>query len=67
MKCKICNSLKIKEVIDLGKQPLANKYPKNKKDIKNEKKFNLKVFFCKSCRAGQIKKIVSRKILFEDY
>ena len=30
MKCKICNSNNISEVINLGKQPLANKYPKNK-------------------------------------
>ena len=45
MKCKICDSNKIYEVIDLGKQPLANKYPKNKKEILKEKKFNLKIFF----------------------
>ena len=67
MKCRICNSNKIHEVINLGKQPLANKYPKNKKEIINEKKFNLKIVFCKICRAAQIKKIVSRKILFQDY
>ena len=29
MKCKICDSSKTSEVLDLGKQPLANKYPKN--------------------------------------
>ena len=37
MKCKICSSSNIHEVIDLGKQPLANKYPKNKKEIIKEK------------------------------
>jgi methylation protein EvaC len=47
MKCKICDSKKISEVIDLGKQPLANKYPKNKNEIIKEKKFNLKILFCK--------------------
>ncbi len=67
MKCRICNSSQIKEVINLGKQPLANKYPKNKTEIINEKKFNLKIVFCKKCRAGQIKKIVNRNILFQDY
>jgi len=67
MKCRICNSGEIKEVINLGKQPLANKYPKNKTEIINEKKFNLKLVFCKICRAGQIKRIVNRNILFEDY
>ena len=67
MKCRICHSKKIVEVIDLGKQPLANKYPKNKFEVKNEKKFSLKILFCKNCRSGQIKKIINRNILFEDY
>ena len=67
MKCKICNSNNISEVINLGKQPLANKYPKNNLEINNEKKFTLKILFCGSCRSGQIKKIVNRNILFEDY
>ena len=37
MKCKVCNSTKIVEVVNLGKQPLANKYPKNNTEILNEK------------------------------
>ena len=67
MKCKVCYSKDIYEVVNLGKQPLANKYPKNKREIINEKKFNLKVLFCKKCLAAQIKKIVNRDILFKDY
>ena len=67
MKCRVCNSKKISEVLNLGKQPLANKYPKNKKEIINEKKFNLKIIFCSTCRSAQIKKIINRNILFEDY
>ena len=67
MKCKICNSNKISEVLDLGKQPLANKYPKNFTQIKNEKKFSLKILFCTFCKSAQIKKIVDRNLLFEDY
>ncbi len=67
MKCRICNSTQIHEVVDLGKQPLANKYPKNKKYFLKEKKFSLKILFCKYCRAAQIKKIINRNILFEDY
>lgn len=67
MKCKICNSNKICEVINLGKQPLANKYPKNKREISKEKKFNLKILFCKKCKASQIKKIINRNVLFENY
>ena len=64
MKCKICNSNNISEVINLGKQPLANKYPKNNLEITNEKKFTLKIFL--EIRSGQIKNS-NRNILFEDY
>jgi len=67
MKCRICNSPKIVEAFNLGRQPLANKYPKNKFEIKKEKKFLLKVFFCRICRAAQIKNIISRKLMFEEY
>ena len=67
MRCKICNSENISEVINLGKQPLANKYPKNNLEISNEQKFTLKILFCANCKSGQIKKIVDRNILFEDY
>jgi len=67
MKCKICDSKRVSEVINLGKQPLANKYPKNKNEKLKEKKFNLKILFCKNCKSAQIKKIIDRKYLFEDY
>ena len=59
--------MKVTEVLDLGRQPLANKYPKNFKEIQNEKLFNLKILFCKKCKSAQIKKIINRNYLFEDY
>ncbi len=67
MKCRICNSLETYLIFDLGKQPLANKYPKNKLEIIKEKKYRLKVFFCKTCKAAQISNIIDRKLLFEKY
>ena len=45
---RVCNAQNITEAVDLGKQPLANKYPKNKLEILKEKKFNLKIMFCKN-------------------
>ncbi len=67
MICRICKSKKTKEVLNLGKQPLANKYPKNFIEIKKEKKYLLSVFLCMNCKAGQIKNIISRKLMFEEY
>tara|TARA_Y100001970_G_C14226355_1_gene855929 strand:- start:941 stop:2125 length:1185 start_codon:yes stop_codon:yes gene_type:complete len=67
MKCRICKSSNINNVLNLGKQPLANKYPKNNYEKSIEKKYNLNVIFCKKCRSCQIKKIVDRKQLFQNY
>ncbi len=67
MQCRICNSKDLFKVFNLGKQPLANKYPKNLKEIKKEKKYNLTVYFCKSCKSAQIKNIISRDIMFKEY
>ena len=50
MKCRICKSKQIVEVVNLGQQPLANKYPKNIKELRNEKKFNLSDEYLSSYR-----------------
>jgi 2-polyprenyl-3-methyl-5-hydroxy-6-metoxy-1,4-benzoquinol methylase len=67
MKCRLCNSHDTFIFADLGLQPLANKYPKNKKEISKEKKFPMELIFCNLCLSAQIKKIIDRKYLFEDY
>jgi len=67
MICKICKNNKVNEVLNLGLQPLANKYPKNKNDFLVEKTFQLNLLFCPDCLNVQIKNIVDRKEMFEDY
>ena len=67
MKCRLCKSNRLSFFLDLGRQPLANKYPKNNNEIKKEKLFKLELLFCNSCKSLQIKKIISRKYMFEDY
>jgi len=67
MNCKICSNNNTKQVINLKKQPLANKYPRNKNEIKKEPLYNLKVYYCKNCRSAQIGKIINRNVMFEDY
>lgn len=52
--------------LDLGVQPLANKYPKESEFAK-EDFFPLQVFFCSSCTNMQLGEIVSRERMFEDY
>ncbi len=67
MKCYLCHSNKATLFLDLGKQPLANKYPQSEKEFKKEDFFPLKVFFCTECKNVQLGTVVSRKRMFEDY
>jgi len=44
MCCSLCQGKNLEKFIDLGRQPLANKYPKST-DFEEEKFFPLEVFF----------------------
>ena len=66
-KCPICNKCTFTDLFSLGRQPLANKYPKNLKEIKVEKKYNLNLKICSYCHFIKIKKIISRELMFEEY
>jgi SAM-dependent methyltransferase len=52
--------------LNLGKQPLANKYP-TEAQFSGEEFFALEVFFCLRCKNVQLGTIVSRERMFEDY
>ena len=63
--CVLCNSIKLKKVIDFGKTPLANSYPKSLS--KKEKLFSLSCVICSTCGHLQLKELINPKILFENY
>ncbi len=67
MRCALCNQNKAVLFLSLGKQPLANKYPKTETEFKTEDFFPLSVFFCENCKNAQLGTIVSRERMFEDY
>jgi len=66
MKCQLCNQDDGILFLDLGNQPLANKYPMEK-DFKTEDFFPLQIFFCNKCKNVQLGTIISRERMFEDY
>jgi len=66
MNCQICGEPHLYKFLDLGRQPLANKYP-TKDQFQSEDFFPLAVLFCKSCRNVQLGTMVSRARMFEDY
>jgi len=66
MICDLCTSSELLPVLDLGHQPLANKYPRADQ-FEAEARFPLTVMFCENCRNVQLSEKVSRELMFEDY
>ena len=66
MQCRLCGEPAAVEFLNLGQQPLANKYP-TQDEFATEEFFPLQVFFCPTCKNVQLGTIVSRGRMFEDY
>lgn len=66
LKCQLCGHDHAIEFLDLGQQPLANKYP-TEAQFKTEDFFPLAMYFCTRCKNVQLGTIVSRERMFEDY
>ena len=64
--CRLCGEHALHEFLDLGRQPLANKYP-NATQFASEDFFPLAVYFCTHCKNVQLGTVVSRARMFEDY
>ena len=63
--CLACESNKLREVLDLNKQPLANSYLRN--SIQKEKKYELKVNACLECTHLQLSIAVNPKLIYQNY
>ncbi len=61
-KCRSCKS-KLKEIINLGKQPLGNAFLK-KKDFEKEYFYKLNVVFCNNCKLIQLENQPDPKKMF---
>ncbi|MBT4121059.1 MAG: dTDP-glucose 4,6-dehydratase [Candidatus Magasanikbacteria bacterium] len=66
-KCRICKSEELTKFLDLGDQPLANSFLKNKSDFSNEKKYPLAAYFCHECNLAQLLDVVNKEEMFADY
>src|SRR3990167_374423 len=66
MKCLLCHTETAVEFLNLGNQPLANKYPTEDQFV-TEDFFPLAIYFCTTCKNVQLGQIVSRERMFVDY
>lgn len=64
MSCSLCDAKSFK-FLDLGQQPMANKYPTD--PSAPEEFFHVEVFFCPNCKNIQLGTLVSRDTMFVDY
>ena len=63
--CRVCNSIDIEEVLDLGNQPPANSLHKDNSD--KPPLVPLRLLFCKDCCAVQLGETVDPEYLFNEY
>ena len=63
--CVACGSNKLKPVLDLGKQPLANSYKLKKDELQEE--YPLAINRCEDCFHVQLSHSVNPKLMFTDY
>ncbi len=62
--CRVCDSKKLKTILDLGDQPLAN----NLEDSAySGDKYPLKQVQCQKCKTVQLSHTVDKEVLFADY
>jgi 2-polyprenyl-3-methyl-5-hydroxy-6-metoxy-1,4-benzoquinol methylase len=53
-KCESCLEESCIKFLDLGEQPICNKFLKNPNEFKNEKKYPLEMMFCTNCKLVQL-------------
>jgi len=66
MICPVCNSFKMEALVNLGNQPLANKYPK-KSDFKDEFFAQMTIYWCSKCLFSHLPCSAPREKFFTDY
>ena len=66
--CRVCNANteNLIEILDYKKVALAGSFLK-KGQLKNEKKYPLKLVVCKKCKHPQINFLPDRDLLFKEY
>ena len=66
-KCRICGSENLTKFLNLGNQPLANSFIKDKSEFASEKTYPLAVYFCNECNLVQLLDVVDKKEMFSHY
>ncbi len=66
MNCRICDSIDLTLVIDLGQQPWCNHFLKEE-ELGKEPFYPLQVMYCNNCSTAQLNYTVKKEIMFGDH
>lgn len=66
MNCRVCDSMQLEPVIDLGRQPWCNHFLKQE-EIGSEPFYPLCVVYCHECGTAQLDFTVKKEVMFGDH
>jgi SAM-dependent methyltransferase len=62
--CRACGSKRLAQVLDLGRQPLANEFRKPEQFGQNQTVYPLELWRCEVCELVQLSAVVNPKIMY---
>lgn len=65
--CRSCGNVQLKQILSLGKSPLANNLLSNEDLTAEEEMFPLDVVYCNNCHLCQLSYVVHPKKMFSNY
>jgi len=65
-RCRICDSGRLIDYLDLGAQPPSNSFP-TQAELASEQRFPLDVALCADCGLSQLRDVVAAEDIFDDY
>ena len=67
IRCRLCSSLDLKDVLNLSSTPLANDFVDSTRLDEEQPVFPLELSYCNNCYHTQLKDVVDPKLLYDNY
>jgi SAM-dependent methyltransferase len=65
--CRGCGQRQLREVLDLGQQPLANAFLRSESEFAGEGRYPLVLYLCPGCGLVQLADVIDPEVLFGHY
>lgn len=65
IKCQSCGYAGLRTIVDLGKQPMCNRFLNKKSDFRKEKSYPLELVYCPNCNLVQLSYILPTSVTFD--